>query len=214
MKNYFYLDTTNFFSNQIQKRFEANEISTDLQEKLEMVMRDAQSFSTEEFEIFDLEEIFIYLKASHAYYLDVWIPKIENSIFQMHDKMSKNYWSIKLLTLFVNSYKQQLIDHIEKEENVLFLFVDNLIKGKFNENHKDIVLNHFIHTHNDNVVIQLDELRNDLLSFDSELEGNLMLEVLFNQLTVFQRDLLVHGLVEDHVFIPKILAFTNANFGG
>ncbi|MEZ4923544.1 MAG: hypothetical protein R2780_10260 [Crocinitomicaceae bacterium] len=199
-----------FIKEQVEKRFVNANISPELSSLLQEFMRDPESFDNERFDIFSLEEIFTYLKASHHYYLDHWIPKIENTLLQMHSKYGGEFWSVKLLTLFIHSYKKELVEHIQQEELVLFSFVEKLLQGKQCEGHQDLVLNHFIHTHNDNVVIQLEALRKDILLFDEDLKGNLMFEVLFNQLTVFQRDLMVHGLIEDHVFIEKLLLYVNS----
>jgi regulator of cell morphogenesis and NO signaling len=200
-----------YYRNQIEKRFEEGQISNEFNDLLEQAMKDPEAFDAELFEGFELEEVFTYLKASHQYYQDIWIPKIENTLLQMRQKYGSDYWSVRLLVLFVNSYKKELQEHIEEEEKVLFSFVEKLLRGEQCPGHQDLVLNHFIHTHNDNVVIQLEELRKDILTFDGDLRGNLMFEVLFNQLSVFQRDLMVHGLIEDHVFVGKVVEYTNRN---
>jgi iron-sulfur cluster repair protein YtfE (RIC family) len=122
----------------------------------------------------------------------------------MQSNLVEDYWSVKLLILFIQAYKQKLVEHIEEEEKVLFSFVNHLIAGKKCENSAEFILDHFIQTHNDNIVIQLAELKKDLYTFDEELKDNLILGVLFNQLNIFQKDLMVHGLIEDHVFLQKI----------
>jgi hypothetical protein len=74
------------------------------------------------------------------------------------------------------------------------------------------VINHFLFTHNDNVIVHLSELKEDLMKFESGLKDNLVFQVLFTQLEIFQNDLLIHGLIEDEVFIPKVLDYIHANF--
>lgn len=206
---HFEIQAENYYRNQLDKRFTNTEIPVKLRDLIEISLNDPNSFNAEEYDAFSLEEIFIYLKASHQFYLNVWIPKIENTLLQMRTKFGNEYWSVRLLLLFVNSYKKELLEHIDQEEQVLFSFVEKLLRNEQCPGHQDLVLNHFIHTHNDNVVIQLEELRKDILTFDEDLQGNLFFEVLFNQLSVFQRDLMVHGLIEDHVFIDKVVAYTN-----
>ena len=212
MKNYISNEMIRDYAIQARLRFNQTNISPDLADELEKLMGNIEQFDARQFDHFKLEEIFEYLKVSHQYYLQVWIPKLENTMLQLYAKMSKDYWSVSLLTLFLNSYKKELTEHIEQEEKVLFVFVDKLLEGKECEGLRDLVLNHFIHTHNDNVVIQLDELKKDLLTFDHDLENNLIVEVLFNQLTLFQHDLLVHGLIEDNIFVAKVVAFSNQRF--
>ena len=205
MEELFRLNSGQHIQNQIQNRFsEELNVSVELEKELEFVLRNANTFDPANFNKFSLEEIYTYLKASHIFYLDVCLPKLDNTLMQMKAKMPEEYWSIKMLSLFLVSYKKELIDHIEEEENVLFTFVDKLLAENVDTNYSDFVLNHFIHAHNDNVIIQLSDLKQDLLTFDKGLEGNLMVDVLFSQLDVFQQDLMVHGLIEDNVFIQKV----------
>ncbi|MCG8573292.1 MAG: hypothetical protein MI810_00290 [Flavobacteriales bacterium] len=204
MNRLFNLDSRPYVKHLVEQRFSKEaSVSPFFLTKLEKVMADAELFESEEFGTIELEEIFLYLKSSHRYYQEVWIPKLENTLLQMQMKQ-RNNWSVKLLVLFIQSYKKELVAHIEEEEKILFVFVDNLLAGKNYQDSADFILNHFIHSHNDNVIIQLDELKKDILTFDEKLKGNLMVDVLFNQLTVFQQDLMIHGLIEDQVFIPKI----------
>ncbi|MBD3636555.1 MAG: hypothetical protein HUJ25_04370 [Crocinitomicaceae bacterium] len=203
MEKLYRTDLSCFVNEQLDRRFVQTQISPELKAALVSVMKDSESFEEETFQSFSLEELFTYLKASHCYYLNIWIPKIENTILQLHHKMRDQYWSVKLLSLFFSSYKKELKEHIEFEEEVLFKFVDQLIIGEFTEQQRDIAVNHFIHNHNNNVVIQLDKLRQEVLTLDETLAGNILFEVLFNQLSIFQKDLQVHQLIEDHVFLPK-----------
>ena len=207
MEKFQLLDSSIFIQEQFKRRFTNEGVSDDLQEKIILVMNDAEYFNQEDFQKFDLADVFVYLKSSHDFYLSVWLPKIENTLWQMHRKMNDQYYSVKLLSMFLTSYKKELEAHIHFEEDVLFRFVEQLLIGK-NTEQMNMAINHFVNTHNDNIIIQLSELKQDVLKFDQELRGNLLFEVLFNQLDVFQKDLMVHGLIEDQVFLPKVLALT------
>jgi len=189
----------------IEKRFkDKKDISSAFKNELETILLNPETFEASNFEKYSLEEVFNYLQCSHDFYLGVYIPKIENTLFQLQSRLVEDYWSVKLLILFIQSYKKELIEHIHEEEKVLFAFVKNLLEGKKCDNSSEFILDHFIHTHNDNVVIQLAELKKDLLTFNEDLKGDLIFEMLFNQLNVFQKDLMIHGLIEDHVFLRKI----------
>ncbi|MEX1002888.1 MAG: hemerythrin domain-containing protein [Crocinitomicaceae bacterium] len=206
MDKLYNVDASNFVSEQLERRFTSEKINEKFKEQLKITMGDVDTFKVEAFEGFDVDEILIYLKASHKFYLGVWIPKLENTLLQMHTKMSNQFWSVKLLSLFLNAYKKELVHHIEEEEEILFAYVDRLLAGENSDPYKEMAISHFVNTHNDNVVIHLEDLKRDILTFDKELAGDLTFEVLFNQLSVFQEDLFVHGLIEDQVFLPKVLA--------
>lgn len=188
-----------------QRIQKTNTLSNAFLTELESVFFEPEKFEPHLFEKFELEEIFSYLKESHTYYLDIYLPKIENTLQQLYSKFGHQYLSIGILLIFIEKYKKELIQHIKHEEQVLFLFVDQLLKGNYSEKNKDFVLNHFIHTHNDNVIVQLNSLKEDLITFDPELKTNIVFRILFNQLGNFQQDLCIHALIEDSVFMDKIL---------
>jgi hypothetical protein len=66
-------------------------------------------------------------------------------------------------------------------------------------------INYFLNSHNDNVVLEIDQLKVDMLQQNFELANEFSFEILFRQLEFLQRDLAIHALIEDHVFIPMVL---------
>ena len=200
----------------IQLMIDSRFCEQDISEKFKLTLANCfdqpTSFEPEEFESFHIEEILLYLRSSHDFYTNYWIPKIENSLLQINQHLNGQYWSVKLLNLFFASYKKELLDHMQEEEDVLFNFVDLLLADKAKDVHAHFIVDHFLKTHNDNVIIHLSELKEDLLKFDHELKNDLMLEVLFQQIEHFQRDLMIHGLIEDQVFVYKVHAAIQAKF--
>ena len=206
MTKLFNIDADTFSKRLVSRRFNEDfQVSDLFMNHLESLTTDVSSFNEKDFESYELEEIFTYLRASHDFYLGVWIPKLENTLLQMQMKLQNDYWSVRLLIMFVESYKKELTEHILEEERVLFAFVDKLIAGEGTKEEADFVVNDFLGSHNDNIVIQLENLKKDLVTFDERLNGNMIVDILFNQLSVFQKDLIVHGLIEDHVFTKKVL---------
>lgn len=187
-------------------------VSKAFKSQLKELFLETQNFKESDFDQFELSEILAYLKESHQYYLNVAMPKIENTLDQLCGKFKAQYLSLGILNIFLEKYKTQLKKHIDLEEKVLFLFVENLLEGSFSKQNKDFVFNHFLHTHNDNVILHLVELKNDLMTLDPELKGNLVFQILFDQLNNFQFDLMVHGLIEDTIFIQKVLSYTHIHF--
>ncbi len=192
--------------NSIQvKLIESRLISEDFIQELEFVFFDPQLFNQRNFEAFNLTEILAYLELSHESYLNVQLPKIENTLEQLCSKFNTQHFSLGLLRLFIERYKTDLTEHILLEDRLLFAFVKDVLKGNFDPKRKRQVITHFLHTHNDNIILALDELKSDLLLLDNDLGNNLAFSVLFDQLEFFQADLMIHGLIEDRVFIQKII---------
>ncbi|MEX1190685.1 MAG: hypothetical protein WEA99_01845 [Brumimicrobium sp.] len=191
--------------NHILQRFNSIEISEEFKILLSNLTEDNDSFNVNDFYSFDLSEVLSYLKSSHDYYLNSCLPKIENTLSQLSLKNKENDRSTKVFTSMLNKYKSDLINHINEEEKVLFAYVEKLLAGNRFNNESKYVLNHFIHSHNDEVVLEIDLLKKAMIRFNSELEGDLLFEVLFDQLELLQNDLTIHALIEDHVFVPMIL---------
>lgn len=202
------------YNNQeVLNRFDASlHVSPKFIQHLSQIYFDTNSYCEKDFEQYNLTEILTYLKASHRYYLNTWLPKINQSIHQLLLASGESSLVVKPLYLFLIKYQQELESHIEKEEKILFSFVDDLLKGDYSSERKNFVINHFLFTHNDNVIVQLSELKADLIQFENALHNDINFQVLFNQLEIFQNDLMVHGLIEDDVFVPKILKLINEEF--
>ncbi len=201
-----------YWDNWQERMGENKAVSIAFKAQLKELFLQTQNFEDSDFDTFQLSEIFNYLKESHKYYLNVALPKIENTLDQLCQKFKDEYLSLGILKIFLEKYKTELKQHIDLEEKVLFLFVDNLLKGTYSKQNKDFVFNHFLHTHNDNIILHLVELKNDLMTLDPELKGNLVFQILFDQLDNFQFDLMIHGLIEDNVFMQKVLNYTHINF--
>lgn len=212
MANDFHFDAP-FCQQEVSKRFNPQfSVSDRLKELLTKLHQQPELYTQELFHDFELKEIYTYLKASHVYYLESWLPKINQTAFQLKSNYGNEFLAVQILTLFLERYQLELEQHIAYEEQVLFNFVGELLNGKYSSDKKDFVINHFLFTHNDNVIVHLTELKEDLMKFETGLRENLVFQVLFTQLEIFQNDLLIHGLIEDEVFIPKVLNHIHENF--
>jgi regulator of cell morphogenesis and NO signaling len=187
------------------KRFSQGNLNSELNSHITSLLAGEEVFQTKSFQSFSLKEVFDYLQVSHDYYLNTCIPQLENTLIQFIVKSTANHRSTQFYMLLLNNYKNELIDHIEKEECVLFTYVNNMLKGKTVSVVDTYAINHFLNSHNDNVVLEIDQLKADLLSQNLELSDEFSFSMLFRQLEFLQRDLAVHALIEDHVFIPMVL---------
>jgi regulator of cell morphogenesis and NO signaling len=212
MEFLFQLDS-NFCQKEITNRFNKEQfVSDEFIQILTELHQHTDSYDVSLFDDFELKEVFTYLSASHTYYLKTWLPKINQTIFNLKSGYANTFMAVQLMTLFLEKYQLDLERHIAYEEQVLFAFVKEMLNGNYSAEKKDFVINHFLFTHNDNVIVHLKELKEDLVKFEEGLKENLIFQVLFSQLEIFQNDLLIHGLIEDEIFIPKILDYIDAHF--
>lgn len=195
----------------VSKQGQENQLSTAFIKELELTLSDPDGFQSDHFDVFSLNEIFNYLKLSHDLYLNHWLPKIEQTVDILNLKFGRQYLAIRVLKFFLEKYRNELVQHINQEESVLFVYIEKLLNGEANDKAEQIAVAHFLNTHNDNIVLHLDDLKNDLLLFHTNLKENLVFQVLFNQLHLFQRELAIHGLIEDLVVVPRVIATLHNN---
>lgn len=189
----------------VKRRFTVNNLNPSLNYHVLSLLTGEEDFQPQNFQSYSLGEVFHYLKVSHGHYLNVCIPQLENSLTQLINKFSGNHRSTKLYFILLNNYKNELVDHIEKEEQVLFKYVEKILDGQSVSEKENYTINYFLNTHNDNVILEIDKLKSDMLKQNSALKSEFSFDILFRQLDFLQRDLVIHGFIEDHVFIPKML---------
>jgi len=160
-------------------------------------------FNIDLFEQFSLQEILYYLKKSHIEYLTIWFPKLENLVNQLQNEFGVDDLTLTLQSFIVNYYNE-LSNHINFEEKVLYNFVEKLLKGVYIEKEKMFVLNHFLETHNHDVSDDLGTIQKVLLNKNPDLLNNPDANTLFEQMSIIQNDLTLHSLIEDEILMEKI----------
>lgn len=160
---------------------------------------------------FSLADVLYYLQKSHIEYLNIWYPKIEAITSRIQNELATNEVTLTLNTFLVN-YFNELSNHINFEEKVLYNFVNKLLKGVYVETEKVFVLNHFLETHSHAIEDDLTSIQKRLINIDSSLTKDDLFNELFNMFDLIHNDLRIHGLVEDEVFINKIHQYIDDNF--
>jgi len=168
-------------------------------------------FDNKIFKSFSLADVLYYLQKSHIEYLNIWYPKIEAITNRIQNKLKTNEVTLTLKTFLVN-YFNELSNHINFEEKVLYNFVDKLLKGVYVETEKVFVLNHFLETHSHAIEDDLICIQKRLINIDGSLIKNDLFKELFNMFDLIHNDLRIHDLVEDEVFINKIHQYIDDNF--
>jgi regulator of cell morphogenesis and NO signaling len=149
---------------------------------------------------FDTSMILEYLEKTHAYYLDKLIPEIEMNIFRFAQVMGMGHPTIDALINRFDAYKQDLIEHIEEEEKIFFIYAKELVNnGASTVNYK---VDQFVveHEHKED---QLEELLHFLRNNVQEC-ASLPFKMILSKLELLERDLYIHATVEDEVLVAKI----------
>ena len=174
-------------------------------------IQNPNSFNSRLFDNFNLNDVLYFLQKSHLEYLNVWYPKIESIAKNIQLKKGTNELTLTLNTFLVN-YFNELSNHINFEEKVLYNFVKKLLNGTYNESEKMFVLNHFLETHSHAIEDDLISIQKRLINIDDSIKKDALFQNLFKLFNLIHNDLQVHGLIEEEVFIDKIHQYIDANF--
>ncbi len=173
---------------------------------------DEKTFSEEQYRKFPLEIIIDYIRRTHQYYLTKKLCEIEQSIHLLLKDYSGNHPLLHILNDFFFDYTTDLTKHINIEEKLLLPYIDGLLKFEKGESETHsyfVVTNHyslqaFIDSHHDTEK-DLSNVRTAILCYDPPRTNQTPYRILVSQLELFEKDLSVHGLIEDKVLIPRAL---------
>ncbi len=173
---------------------------------------DPDYFPDKELQHFRLELLVHYLQKTHEYYLSVKIPQIE-SFIQALINTSNNYNKdrLGLIEKFFGEYKEELIAHIEREENLVLpyvlevekVFQQNSSSQQIVDKIKSYSIVKFADEHN-NVEDKLYDLKNILIKFFPPFDDVFLCNNILTELFRLEKDLNNHARIEDKVLIPKV----------
>jgi regulator of cell morphogenesis and NO signaling len=151
---------------------------------------DHNYFPQDKLQRFDLKLLVEYIKKSHSYYLDIKIPQIENLIHRLSTKSDAGHRDqINLIEKFFSEYKDELITHIQEEENNIFPYIITIGsafgEGKVNESHKQLIKGNTISVfakEHSNIEDKLYDLKNIIIKYlhpvkDSSVSNSLLMEL-------------------------------------
>ncbi len=160
-------------------------------------------FPIEQLKQFPVSVILDYLKKTHAHYLTKRLPEIELTIKQLENEIDDVQYN--LLSSFFTKFKNHLIEHIQYEEYMLFPYIECVVSGKeLPARLQNFTLNDFVELHNDDVEDSLLETCQNLIKKNQKSDDLLRLKVLIHYMDIFEKDLRIHGRIEDEVLIPII----------
>jgi iron-sulfur cluster repair protein YtfE (RIC family) len=206
------MELTQDYKNIVKLRFDNHpELKSDFFVEFYKGIQEPENFDGSIFKELSLAVILGFLKKSHTEYLTLWFPKIESLAKQLQKEIGVNDLTLTLHSFLV-TYSNELNNHINFEEKVLYNFVQKLLNGVYVETEKMFVLNHFLETHSHAVADDLETIKKVLLNKNPELLDNPIAKELFNQMALIHNDIEVHGIVEDEILMEKIHNYIATNF--
>lgn len=160
---------------------------------------------------FPVSLIVNYLQKTHKYYLEEKIPEIEMMIEEMvlcsDDESEKR----KLIKNFFQEYKNEFLNHINREEKKVQPYVLEIENAFLNENLPENLkkrineysINDYAAEH-DNIEEKLNDLKNIIIKYLPPFCHPSLYNKILIELFRLEKDLNSHAILEDKVLIPKV----------
>lgn len=183
-----------FGDNTIQDTCEANGVDT------ETFLAVCNLLSGREHENYkvSLNSLMGYLKRAHSSFLDISLPKLRLKIIEAINNSETGEVSF-LLVKFFDDYVVEVREHLSNENNVVFKYVENLLRGVSDSSYSisQFSINHELESQ------KLTELKDIFIYHYSQRGNDLLSSVLFDIINL-EKDLMTHFEVESHLFVPAV----------
>ena len=159
---------------------------------------DSFSPSESDLEGVEVRDVVRYLRASHAYYLDVAFERLSSEIQSLMAPCGEALR--KVVQKFLQDYEDELRKHFQFEENEVLPYVEKLLDEGLSE---DVQIEDF-EDMQDDVEEKIDDLKNLVMkSLPAECDAALRSQLLFFIYSL-QKDLFRHSTIEDCILVPAV----------
>ncbi len=145
-----------------------------------------------------LQPLIKYLRKSHHYILNHTLPAIKKSLIEGIQQTNTSEIAMFILK-FYDGYMQEVRKHMEYEDNVVFSYVENLIKGEVKDKFQ---ISDFSSRH-EHMAGTLDELK-ELFIYQYNQEDNDLISTALFQITLCGNDLMSHCEIENKLLFPAV----------
>lgn len=145
-----------------------------------------------------------YLRRAHTSFLDVTLPKIRHHLIEAINYSETDDVAF-LLMKFFDDYVLEVKLHMEYENDVIFTYVDRLLRGEVEE---DFSIANFSLNHG-HMAAKLNELK-DIYIYHYKQKENARLSATLFDIIICERDLMSHFDVENSLFVPAVEHLENS----
>lgn len=172
---------------------------------------DKDYFPKKHLQTFPVKLITDYLQKTHDDYHQNKVPEIEFLIEQMVKSCYTQQDNIVLLKKFFNDYKQELLNHTKREEEVVFPYTLAIEKAYVSDKPDQSVLKlmetysiEVFQNEHDNIEEKLFDLKNIIIKYLPQPKNSKLCNKLLYELFNLEQDLNDHSRIEEKVLVPKI----------
>ncbi len=150
------------------------------------------------YESISLPSLVGYLKQAHEYYLDFNLPDIRRKLIEAVDCSGKDELAMLILK-YCDEFVAEVRRYMEYEHEVVFPYVEQLSEGFLNRNFSIAA---FAGRHAP-IGDKLRELKDIVIRYHPEKNCYLLNQV-FLEIILCERDLTSHCMIEDKLFVPAV----------
>ena len=143
----------------------------------------------------DLQDVLKYLRRSHTYYMEVAMEELTAALVNLTEPCDERHRNI--IRKFFNEYKEELLKHLEYEENTVFPQAEAAL------GHGRSTLDDYEENHS-HVEEKLEDLKNLLMKYMPPVCGQQDIYRTLSLISTLQEDLAKHILVEDGILVPIV----------
>ncbi|MCA1747103.1 MAG: hemerythrin domain-containing protein [Bacteroidales bacterium] len=148
-----------------------------------------------------ISEIIRFLKNSHRYYKNDKYPEIKEYLRILHERHQTD--QILLIERFFNKYFEEVLEHLDYEEEVAFPYFSELLENGNGGALSEFSVNDYREHHTD-IETKLTDLKNLLLRHISIDDDLTIRRKFLYSLFELENDLVIHSLVEELILLPLI----------
>ncbi|MGD0590617.1 MAG: LuxR C-terminal-related transcriptional regulator [Bacteroidota bacterium] len=177
----------------------------------------ANAFSNENYfpekklQTFNVLMIVDYLQKTHVYYIETQVPLIEKLLNDLLRRRPSDAKNLKLIKKFFLDYKEELFNHLEREETTTFPYVNKVYRLFHTPNpstrEKRALSKYSMHVYEEehaDVDEKLYDLKNILIKY---VRGDSMHEVyqeVIFELFRLEKDIQDHTRIENNILLPLV----------
>ncbi len=150
------------------------------------------------FDSLSLPSLMSYLKQAHEYYLDFNLPNIRRKLIEAINCSANNDIAV-LIIRFYDEYVTEVKKHMEHENRVVFVYVEQLLQGFLDRNYS---ISSFAGKHSP-IGNKLKELKDIIIRCYPE-RNNYLLNAALLEIIQCEEDLTSHCRIEDQLFVPAV----------
>lgn len=193
------------YDKSIEKICFENKISASLFLSIARFYSGEKDISKVPFSYDDADSIVFFLKNSHVFYLNDIYPDIMNNISQIAEV--NDCREVSLLQKFFTDYFNEVTEHLDYEDRVVFPYVLELHDQILGKNKPVKGKNYSVKEykeHHSNIEEKLNDLKNLILKYLPQKNDQIIRRKLLLNLSELEFDLNIHSQIEDLILIPLV----------